>query len=350
MEIGEPDFVSPQPIIQAGIRALEQGKTHYTPAAGLPELRHQITDYYRRRFSVSIHPDQILITPGASGALQLALSALIEPGDKVMLADPGYPCNRNLVLLAGGEPVIINCGPETGYQLTPESIRENWQAGCRAVILPTPSNPTGACLSVEEISAINAVVQAQGGTLIVDEIYQGLTYDSPSSTALECSNRIIVVNSFSKYFGMTGWRLGWLVAPMSHVADMDKIAQNLFLTASTPAQYAALAAFSEETHDILEARRDIFRQRRDYLMPVLQEVGFEFAIRPGGAFYLYANCQRLTDNSFVYCQQLLEEVGVAITPGIDFGCNKAAQHVRFAYTVSLEKLQEGVRRISAFSA
>lgn len=346
MEIGEPDFVTPQPLIDAGIKALQDGRTHYTPATGLAALREKIAGFYRTRYGVSVEPERIVVTPGASAALQLVLAALVDNGDRVLLSDPGYPCNRNFVHLLNGEPVAIPVGAASGYQPLPQQVSDSWTAQARALLVASPSNPTGTLLDEQTLREYHAITDQKGGSLIVDEIYHGLTYDGPASTALAVSDDIFVINSFSKYFGMTGWRLGWLVAPREVVPDIDKLAQNLFLAAPTLAQYAALRAFDEDVLAILDGRRDEFRARRDYLLPALRDIGFDIPVNPSGAFYLYANCSRFTDDSFAFTSRLLEEAGVAITPGIDFGTNRPEQHVRFAYTTSLENLQEGVRRLA----
>jgi len=346
MEIGEPDFVTPQPLIDAGIKALQDGHTHYTPATGLWALREKIAGFYRSRYGVSVEPERIVVTPGASSALQLVLAALVDNGDRVLLSDPGYPCNRNFVHLLNGEPVAIPVGAASGYQPLPRQVSDSWTAPTRALLVASPSNPTGTLLDEQTLREYHAITDQKGGSLIVDEIYHGLTYEGPASTALAVSDDIFVINSFSKYFGMTGWRLGWLVAPREVVADIDKLAQNLFLAAPTPAQYAALRAFDEDVLAILDERRDEFRARRDYLLPALRDIGFDIPVNPSGAFYLYANCSRFTDDSFSFTSRLLEEAGVAITPGIDFGTNRPEHHVRFAYTTSLENLQEGVQRLA----
>ena len=348
MEIGEPDFVTPQPVIDAGIKALQAGYTHYTPAVGLQVLRERIAEFYRVRYGVDIDPQRVIVTPGASAALQLILAAVVNPGEQVLMADPGYPCNRNFVYLLNGQPLGIPVTAASNYQPTPQQVRDDWTEQVAALLVASPSNPTGTLLGEQTLREYHAIAAARGGCLIVDEIYHGLVYGEQASTALAVSDEIFVVNSFSKYFGMTGWRLGWLIAPQAYVADMDKLAQNLFLAAPTIAQHAALKAFDEENINILETRRHEFRQRRDFLLPTLRDIGFDIPVIPDGAFYLYANCSRFTDDSFSFSSRLLEEAGVAITPGIDFGINQPETHVRFAYTTSLENLQEGVRRLREF--
>jgi aspartate/methionine/tyrosine aminotransferase len=348
MEIGEPDFITPQPVIDAGVRALSEGRTHYTPAVGLAALRERIALFYRERYGVDVAAQRIVVTPGASAALQLVLAVLVNPGDLVLMSDPGYPCNRNFVYLLNAEPQGLPVDASTGYQPAAAQVNEAWTQRTSALLVASPANPTGALLSPQALSELYGVVNAHNGSLIVDEIYHGLTYAGPASTALAVSDHIFVVNSFSKYFGMTGWRLGWLVAPQDYVADIDKLAQNLFLAAPTLAQYAALCAFEPENIAILEQRREAFRQRRDYLLPALRELGFAIPVTPEGAFYLYADCSCFTDDSYRFSQQMLEEAGVAITPGIDFGTHLPEHHVRFAYTTSLENLQEGVRRLHEY--
>ncbi len=350
MEIGEPDFETPVSIVQAGIAALKAGKHHYTPAAGLPELRQAISDFYQQKYKVSVDPKRILITPGSSGALQLLMPALINPGQQVLMADPGYPCNRNFVRLVDAEVISIPVDIETEYQLDLEQIKKHWNNKSRAVMIASPANPTGTLITETEMRAIADFVVQKGGHIIVDEIYHGLTYGVKEQTALAISDDVFVINSFSKFFGMTGWRLGWIVAPEAYVDGLDRVAQNIFLSASTPAQYAALAAFKPETMAELERRRQLFEQRRDYLLPALQQMGFDIPVTPQGAFYLYANCKQFNDDSYQFCLDLLQQAGVAVAPGKDFGLNGAEQHVRFAYTTSLERLEEGVARLQKFVA
>jgi aspartate/methionine/tyrosine aminotransferase len=343
MEIGEPDFPTAPAIVQAGMAALEAGRTHYTPALGLPELRAAIAASY----PAQARPDagRVAVTPGASGALQLIFAALVNPGDQVLMADPGYPCNRHFVSLFEGEPLAIPVDASTGYQLNADLVCRHWTKRTVAVLLASPSNPTGTLIPPDEMARIVRAVEERGGVLIVDEIYHGLVYGEEAVTALTYSPNLFVVNSFSKYYGMTGWRLGWLVAPVSCIPAIDKLAQNIFLAASTPAQYAALAAFEPGVQQELQNRREIFRERRDFLLPALRELGFEIPLVPQGAFYLYADCSRFTDDSQAFALHLLEQAGVAITPGLDFGSHRAARHVRFSYANTLDNLREGVARL-----
>lgn len=343
MEIGEPDFPTASGIVQAGIAALQFGRTQYTPALGLPELRAAIAESY----PVPFRPDagRVVVTPGASGALQLIFAVLVNPGDQVLMADPGYPCNRHFVSLFEGEPLAIPVDAATRYQLNADLVCRHWTRRTVAVLLASPSNPTGTLIPPDEMAQIARAVEERGGTLIVDEIYHGLVYGEEAVTALSHSQNLFVVNSFSKYYGMTGWRLGWLVAPGSYVPAIDKLAQNIFLAASTPAQYAALAAFDSDVQRELRDRRDVFHERRDFLLPALRELGFEVPLVPQGAFYLYADCSRFTDDSQAFAVKLLEQTGVAITPGLDFGSHRAARHVRFSYANTLDNLREAVSRL-----
>jgi len=348
MEIGEPDFPTPEPVVRAGIRALENGKVFYTPALGLPELREAIAAWYRSRYGVTIPSSRVIVTSGSSGALMLACAALIDPGDEVLLSDPGYPANRQFVRLMGGVPRAMPVTAADDYQLTPAHLERGWVERTAAAIVASPSNPTGTLVSTERLSAMAEFAAERGGALVVDEIYHGLVYEGAVTTALSFSENIFVINSLSKYFQMTGWRLGWMVAPQEFVREIDKLSQNIYLAPPTMAQHAALAAFEPETISILEARVKEFKARRDYLVPALRSLGFEIPVMPQGAFYVYAGCGNLTKDSFAFARDLLEVAGVAITPGIDFGANAPERHVRFAYTNSIERLEEGVSRIANF--
>lgn len=363
MEVGEPDFTTPKPIITAAKKALDQGLTQYTPAAGILELREKIANFYAVRYGVDISPERILITPGATGALQLVLGALLNSDDEVLLPDPGYPCNRHYVELYNGKPIAIDTQLENNYQPTLKSIEEKWSSNTRALMLASPANPTGSVLSKRELSELSKLVikksiSNQTAALIVDEIYHGLSYenegDETISTALSLDNtdNVFVINSFSKYFGMTGWRLGWVVAPEAYVGALDKLAQNMFLCAPTPAQYAAIAAFSEESITIMEQRRSVFKQRRDFLYPELQNLGFDIPVSPKGAFYIYANCKNLNaiknTDSMQLASNILNDINIAITPGLDFGSNNPDQYIRFAYTTSLEGLEIAVERLGKY--
>lgn len=348
MEIGEPDFVTPEPIIQAAQQALKEGKTHYTPAIGLLSLREKIAEHYNNKYNATVSPQQIIITPGASGALMLSLGILVNPGDTVVTSDPGYPCNRHFVRLFEANPVTMAVDASTNYQLTVEHIRQSELQKLKAVMLASPANPTGTVLDQQQIKDWIDYAASDNFSLLVDEIYQGLVYDRPSESIASQTDSAFIINSFSKYFCMTGWRLGWLVVPSGYEKEVDKLAQNIFLAPATLSQHAALAAFDDETTEILESYRQQFQQRRDFLSKAIAELGFKLMASPEGAFYLYANCQDLTDDSFSFCESLLEQAGVALTPGRDFGNNQSHQYVRFAYTTAMEQLETGVERLRGF--
>jgi aspartate/methionine/tyrosine aminotransferase len=347
LEVGEPDFPTPEPIVQAGIAAL-RARLPYTQALGLPALREAISGFYLQRFGVRVDPACIAVTAGASGALLLALGVLVDPGDEIVLTDPGYPCNRQFVRALEGRAVGVPVTAASQYQLTADMVERAWSARTAGVLLATPANPTGTLVPQASLREIHRRVRARGGALIVDEIYQGLTYDGDPETALAFANDMFVINSFSKYFQMTGWRLGWLVVPEAYVREVEKLAQNLFICPSTPAQYAALAAFKPETLAICEERRAEFRARRDYLLPALRALGFGIAVQPQGAFYLYADCSRFTQDSARFASDMLEHVGVALTPGLDFGSHEPQRHVRVSYCVAIDKLKEAVQRLARF--
>lgn len=357
MEVGEPDFPTPEPISQAAIAAIKDGKTKYTPALGLPELREAIGAFYRQRYGITVPTSRIAITNGASGALNLAFACLADPGSEWLLTDPGYPCNRHILRTFEGRPLGMPVGPDTNFQPTPAMLRQHWTANTAGLLVASPANPTGTLLSLAEIESLAEVCREKGGHFLVDEIYHGLTYapkEAPlgdeleAPTACAAGDDIWVINSFSKYFQMTGWRLGWMVIPEAYVRDVEKLAQNLTLCPSTPAQYGALAAFAPETIAILETRRAEFRRRRDFLAPALEGIGFRITARPEGAFYLYCDCSALSDDSFALASDLLEKAGVAATPGLDFGSNAPEKHIRFAYTTGVDRLTEAVERLSAY--
>ena len=346
MEIGQPDFGAPQTVVEAAVTAMRSLPLAYTSALGIPALRQAIASHYLEKFGVAVPANTVVVTPGASGAFLLLLGMLVGPGDEVLMPDPCYPCNRHFVRLVDGIPLTIPVGPDRHYQLTLADVQAAWSPRSRGVLLASPSNPTGTLISPTELAAIAGWLKTRGGFLIVDEIYLGLTYDAPPRTALElCAQNVFVVSSFSKYFGMTGWRLGWLVAPEIYMRDLEKLAQNFFICPSVPAQYAALAAFTPETIEVLESRKLEFLQRRELMLPALREMGFSVAVNPGGAFYIYADCRSFGADSREIARLALEKAGVAITPGLDFGDNGAASHVRFAYTSSIDDLGEGLRRL-----
>ena len=348
MEIGEPDFPTPRNIIEAGIEHIQTGAVKYTPAAGLPQLRSQIAGFYRSRYGVSVNTDRIFITPGASGAFLLAMGVSLDPGKQLLMADPCYPCNSNFVKLFGGKTLTVAVDATTDYQLTAELIRRHWTDDCMGALIASPSNPTGTVISPVALEKAVAAVIGLDGCFYSDEIYHGLVYGEPAATALKFSQDVFVINSFSKYFGMTGWRIGWLVVPEAFAAATEKLMQNIFIATSTHSQYAALAAFEQATLSELEERRLEFKKRRDFLYDSLLKLGFKIASKPAGAFYIYADCSDLTDDSFQFARDLLETEGVAITPGLDFGVNQANHFVRFAYTTSIERMDTAIKRLEHF--
>lgn len=348
MEVGEPDFPTPEPIANAAVDAIKRAKTLYTQALGLPELRQAISDFYRQRYGAVVPASRIAVTNGASGALNLAFACLADPGSEWLLTDPGYPCNRHILRAFEGRPGNIPVGPASNFQPTPELLRQHWTPATAGLLVASPANPTGTLLTQAEIGALADVCREKQGHFLVDEIYHGLTYEIDASTACSAGEDIWVINSFSKYFQMTGWRLGWMVIPEAYVRDIEKLAQNLTLCPSTPAQYGALAAFQPETIAILESRRAEFRRRRDFLAPALERIGFRVTARPEGAFYLYCDCSAVAKDSFKLAVDLLEKAGVAATPGLDFGSNQPEKHIRFAYTTDIGRLAEAADRLAHY--
>ena len=346
LEIGQPDFAAPSQVIEAAICAMHERSLGYTAALGLPELREAISRFYRERHGVDVPAGRIVVTAGASGAFLLALGALVDPHDEVLMPDPCYPCNRHFVRLFEGRARGVAVDEHQSYQLSASDVRREWKGRVRGVMLASPSNPTGTTIPTEELRGILDIAASKRGFAVVDEIYHGLTYGEPLATALAFSDQIFVVNSFSKYFNMTGWRLGWLVVPQGYLREIEKLAQNAYICASAPAQYAAIAAFRPETLEVLEERRAEFQRRRDFMVPALRELGFRIPIVPQGAFYIYAGCEKFGPDSSAFALRVLDDAGVAITPGLDFGTNRPERHVRIAYTRSMEELEDGVRRIA----
>lgn len=345
LEIGEPDFTTPRPIVEAAKRALDSKPMFYTSALGLAALREAIARFYAERYKVEVPASRIIVTAGSSAALLLAFGVLLDADDEVLLADPGYPCNRHFARTLGAVPRAIAVGPDTRYQLTADLARKNWGPKTRMVMVASPSNPTGTLVTPEETAKLAALAREKGGTFLMDEIYHGLTYGIDARTAAEEGEDILVVNSFSKYFQMTGWRLGWLVAPPHLVRRIETLAQNLFISPSAVAQHAALACFDPATLAIVEQRREELDARRRFLIPALESLGFRVPVVPQGAFYIYADCSMLTGDSFAFARRILTEAHVAVTPGKDFGANHPERHIRIAYTQPVARLEEAVRRI-----
>lgn len=346
--IGEPDFTAAPAVIAAATAAMHAGAMQYTAATGLPALRAAISAHYMRVYGLDIAPERIVITAGASAALVLACAALVEPGDKVLMPDPSYPCNRHFVAAFGAQAQMIPCGPEQRFQLSDDDVQSHWEPQTRGVLLASPSNPTGTSIAPDELKKILATVRGKKGFAIVDEIYQGLTYDAPPFSALSLDDDVIVVNSFSKYFNMTGWRLGWLVVPPALLPSIEKLAQNLFICASTVAQHAALGCFTPESIALYESRKDEFRQRRDYVVAALRELNFIIPVEPDGAFYVYADCSRLSNDADQLTRDMITHAGVVLVPGLDFGPAMARQYIRVSYATSMENLQEAMRRLKEF--
>ncbi|MFO1283508.1 MAG: pyridoxal phosphate-dependent aminotransferase [Burkholderiales bacterium] len=350
MEIGEPDFPTPGPVLDAARAALADGGVYYTSALGLPALREAIASHYAERHGVTVAPERIVVTAGSSAALLLVTALLVDRDDEVLMSDPGYPCNRHFVRTLEGRARALPVGPDTGYQLSADLIERHWTARTRGALIATPSNPTGTTVEAHELRRIARTIAARGGSLVVDEIYLGLTYDlAPGerpTSVLSVADDAFVVSSFSKYFNMTGWRLGWVVAPERHVRDLEKLAQNLYISPPTLSQRAALACFRPETLEILEERREAFRERRDLLVPALRSLGFGVPVMPRGGFFVYADVSGLAGDSRAFCREVLEGAGVAITPGVDFGVHRAHEHVRFAYTIARAKIEDGIARLA----
>lgn len=345
MEAGEPDFATAAPIVNAAKAALDAGATHYTSALGISELRVKVSNFYKKQYGIDVPAKRILITPGASGALLLVSALLMNPGDGLLMTDPGYPCNRHFLRLVEGEGQLVPVTATERYQLTAQKAKEHWQANTKGALVASPANPTGEILTRQQLHDLFALTQSQNGHLIVDEIYHRLTYGLDAPSILELTDQAFVINSFSKYFGMTGWRLGWLVAPEEAIEPLERLAQNLFISMSTMAQYGALAGFEPEALAIFEQRRETFAKRRDYLVKELREIGFSIPHVPDGALYVYANIEKFSNNSSEFCRYLLEELAIATTPGADFGSFNADKHIRFAYTTSMEQLEKGVARL-----
>lgn len=346
MEVGEPDFTTALPVVEAGRKALTAGHTYYSAAAGIPALREAISEFYAERYRVEVSPDRIFVTPGASGGLYLLANLLIDPGDGVLLADPSYPCNRNFINLMGAEPQLVPVSAASQFQPETSMLDQHVKPNTTGLWLASPSNPTGTIIDRSALSTLTAWARSHRCHVLADEIYHGLHYveDIPSLVQIESDG--FVVNSFSKYFGMTGWRVGWIVVPQAVVGQVELLCQNLFIAASTIAQHAALAAFEPATIEILEQRRNEFKRRRDFLSSALQQIGLILPAVTDGAFYLYADISRFSDNSEAFCADLLEQHGVAMTAGTDFGEFNAHKFVRIAFTTSMERLETGVERLA----
>ncbi len=356
LNIGEPDFTAPPLVQEAAARAIQGGMTQYTQATGLPALRERIAQWYQDRFGVRIAPRRIVLTAGASAALQLACLALVEAGDEILMPDPSYPCNRHFVSAAEGRAVMVPTTAAERFQLSPDAVQAHWGPATRGVLLASPSNPTGASIHPQALARIVDFVRARGGITLLDEIYLGLSYDETfGSTGLALGEDVVSINSFSKYFHMTGWRLGWLVVPETLVPVVERLAQNLFICPSTIAQHAALACFDADSLTEYERRRAEFRARRDWFIPQLQALGLTVPVMPDGAFYAWADCRRWCEalglpGSWELAFDLMQRAGLAITPGRDFGHADTAAYIRFSTASSMSQLREAIGRLQAVQA
>jgi aspartate/methionine/tyrosine aminotransferase len=346
LNIGEPDFTAPPPVLQAAERCLREGRTQYTAATGLPALRERIAGWYASRFGLTVDPARIVVTAGASAALQLACLALFDPGDEVLLPDPSYPCNRHFLAAVGARARLLPTTAKNRFQLDAASVCAHWRTDTRGVLLASPSNPTGTSIAPAEMAAIVRAVRERGGVTLVDEIYLGLGYDETyGHSALALGDDVVSINSFSKYFSMTGWRLGWLVLPPAMVAAVEKLAQNLYICPSTLAQHAALACFEPEAIAEYERRRAAFLARRDFVVPALNAIGLTVPVLPDGAFYAWADCSRFADSSWDFCFDMMRRAHVALTPGRDFGPAAAERYLRLSFASALPRLQEALARL-----
>lgn len=346
LEVGEPDFDTPAPIVEAARRGLNAGATRYTDARGNIELRQAISNHYRQRMSVDVDVERIFITAGASGGLLLLTALLMNPGENLLMADPGYPCNRHFLQSFGAEGLLVPVSAQDNYQLSAAAVEQYWNENTKGVLAASPANPTGSVLSRQDAISLADVVDRRGGIFLVDEIYQGLVYENESTdTVLKVVDDAVIINSFSKYFGMTGWRLGWVVIPEQLERDLEKLAQNLFICPSAIAQAAASAAFTPAAIEIMEAQREEFVRRRNFLVPALQQLGFDLPGTPAGAYYVYCGLPEGIEDAETFCWRLLEEEHVAITPGTDFGFFEADRRVRISYARDVSQLEEAVERI-----
>jgi aspartate/methionine/tyrosine aminotransferase len=346
LNIGEPDFTATAEVQAAAHRCIEAGSTQYTQATGLPQLREAVARWYAERFGVQVSAGRIVITAGASAALHLATMALVEAGDEVLLSDPGYPCNRHFVTAAGGRAVLLPTSPAQRFQLDADQVAVAWGPATRGVLLASPSNPTGTSIASDELRKIVQTVRERGGFVIADEIYLGLSYDPAyGHTALALGDDVIAVNSFSKYFGMTGWRLGWLVLPPSLVGAVEKLAQNLYICPSTIAQQAALACFEASALAQYEQRRAAFAKRRNIAVAALNRMGLKVPVPPDGAFYAYADVGAHAASSWDFCFDLMRRAQVALTPGRDFGHAAGERYLRLSFACDEQQLQTALTRL-----
>ena len=348
--VGEPEFKTPKPIIDSAIKSLEQNKIRYSPSLGKVELRESIAKWYQDREKINLSYNKIAVTSGSSAALLLTMAVLLNPGNEVIISDPSYPCNRHFVAAMEGVATCVPVDSKTNYQLTLEKVKDNWTEKTKAVLVSSPSNPTGGILDYEELEKIYSFVCSQGGYLIVDEIYRGISYDKEPVSATALGENVFVINSFSKFFCMTGWRLGWLVAPEKFIEKIEHLAQNLYISNSDIAQDAVLSAFSPDVVSQLDSNLIHYKEQKDYLMNELLRIGFKIPVEPKGAFYIYADASNFTDDSYKFCWEILEDIGVAIAPGLDFGNYRSNIHVRFSFPKTINIMSEGIKRIDNYLA
>ncbi|MGA1876139.1 MAG: pyridoxal phosphate-dependent aminotransferase [bacterium] len=343
LEVGEPDFDTPACIKEAAIRALEHGQTKYSHSLGIPELREAICESYHQNYGVTVYPEQVIVTSGTSPAMLLWFALLLNPGDEVILSDPHYACYPHFVRFMGGKPIMVKISEQDGFQFQPADIKAKLGKRTKGIIINSPANPTGTLLSPEVMEKIAHL----GPWIISDEIYHGLVYEGKAHSILEYTDKATVINGFSKLYAMTGWRLGYLIAPKNLIRPMQKMQQNFFISANSFVQYAGLAAL-REAQDEVKKIVHIYNQRREFMIQGLRQLGFGIAVEPTGAFYILANARPFCrDDSVRFCLHILEKTGVAITPGLDFGEN-AEGYVRFSYANSLENIAEGMERLKAY--
>ncbi len=342
LEVGEPDFPTPRCICEAAQEAMKKGETHYTHSLGILELREAICDHYHEKYGVHVDPGQILVTSGTSPALFLIFAALLEVGDEIIMSDPHYPCYPNYANFLGAKPVFVNVYEEDGFQLRPEEIKKKMGPMTRAILINSPSNPTGNLLSSERMEKISGL----GLPIISDEIYHGLVYGDKEHSILEFTDNAFVLNGFSKLYAMTGWRLGYVIAPPEFVRPMQKMQQNFFISAGSISQWAGLAALTKAQDDV-ERMKTTYDERRRYMIRRVRELGFGLTVEPSGAFYILVNARHLTDSSYELAFEILEKAGVGVTPGIDFGENSEG-YLRLSYANSLENIEEGLKRLEGF--
>jgi len=347
LEVGEPDFDTPPCVKEAACQALEEGHTHYTHSLGLYELREAICEYYSKTYRVSIDPEQIIVTSGSSPAIFLVFSALLEKSDQVIISDPHYACYPNFIHFVEGLPVTIPVYQEDGFQYRIEAIREKMTAKTKAMIINSPSNPTGNLLSAALMKEIATLMGNLDSSFIVsDEIYHGLVYEGKEHSILEFSDHAFVVNGFSKAFAMTGMRLGYAIAPKQFIRSMQKIQQNFFISANTMVQRAGIAALKQAGEDVARMQRT-YNERRIFMIRRLKEMGFGITVEPTGAFYIFANARHISDDSYQLAFDILEKAHVGVAPGIDFGKNGEG-YLRFSYANSLENIEEGMHRLQNY--